>query len=673
MKKLLLVILLFMWIPTLMVQANGVPYLTFTYSQTTGRFVYTQDAYVPLSRIQTFGDIELDRPTDIAFDAMDQMYISDRNLGYIIRYNEMTQEVVKIGEGILKAPTGVHIGFDGHVYVSDFELKQAFKFVESTRGYELDTVYEKPLNSPFFGHDAPFDPTKIVTDKANNVYVLLAGNVNGLAQYKNDGTFFGYFGGNQIPATWQNIVTYLLFDETTRRNLFQIIPDPIYNIAIDDDGLLLTTTQGQDGYKKLNIANFVYNQSVWGYDDIEDIIVTPYETILTVTKQGRIVEYGPDGSVLFIFSGYDSSGVQGLFESPTGIATNSNSHIYVVDERTQSLQIFIPTSFANLVHQAIDLYQEGRYVEALQPWQQVLEQNALFDLANQGLGDAYFAEMDYENALYYYEIARDRNGYSDAFWEVRNDFLLDNGTWIVSVIAGLILLVFVGRYIGINQVITYPVRQLKTKLKDDKWYQDMTFSFYMFKHPIDGYYGIKREGKGSVFTASIYYALFFILYLIYIFETSFIFNDQIPSQIDIMQQLITVLLPMFLFVGANYLVSSIRDGEGKLKDIYIAMAYNLLPLMIGLPILTLISNGLTLNEAFIMDMVLYIMLGLFGFYMIMMIKEIHYYELKATISNILITLFTGLMLVLVVFVVYLLLGEVVTLILDIIREVTVRG
>jgi hypothetical protein len=46
----------------------------------------------------------------------------------------------------------------------------------------------------------------------------------------------------------------------------------------------------------------------------------------------------------------------------------------------------VPTSFANLVHNAIALYQDGRYVEALEPWQKVLEQNALFDLANRGLG-----------------------------------------------------------------------------------------------------------------------------------------------------------------------------------------------------------------------------------------------------------------------------------------------
>ena len=102
--------------------------------------------------------------------------------------------------------------------------------------------------------------------------------------------------------------------------------------------------------------------------------------------------------------------------------------------------MFVPTSFANLVHSAIELYQDGRYVEALEPWQQVLEQNALFDLANQGLGDAYFAEMNYEEALYFYEIARNQQGYSDAFWEVRNDVLLNSGAFIIVFLFGVLAL-----------------------------------------------------------------------------------------------------------------------------------------------------------------------------------------------------------------------------------------
>ncbi len=76
---------------------------------------------------------------------------------------------------------------------------------------------------------------------------------------------------------------------------------------------------------------------------------------------------------------------------------------------------------------------------------------------------------------------------------------------------------------------------------------------------------------------------------------------------------------------------------------------------------------------FYFDFGMIIIYVLTGFYLVMTVKEIHYYEMKATVGNILITLFTAIMILVVVFIVYLLLGEVVQLFLDIIREVTVRG
>ena len=674
MKKLIIIVLMLLVIPLFTVSANGVPYLTFTYSSTNNRFVYTQDAYVPLSRIQSFEDLTLDDPQDIFIDNNDILYIADSGLGVVIKYDLTTQEKTLIGENILSRPTGVHVGNDGKVYVTDFELKQAFQFeIDSTGSYALKVTYERPVNSPFFDEGTTFDPTKIVTDKANNVYVLLAGNVNGLAQFKNDGTFFGYFGGNKIPASWQNTVTYLFFDEQTRRDLFQIIPDPVYNLSVDQDGLILTTTKGLDGYLKLNIANFVYSSSVWGFDNIEDITVGPYETIFTVTSDGYIVEYGPDGSVLFIFSGTDTSGIQGLFQGPTGIAVDSTNNLYVIDSQTQSLQIFMPTSFADLIHQAIELYQDGRYAESLEPWQQVLEQNALFDLANQGLGDAYFAQQNYEEALYYYEIARDQSGYSDAFWEVRNDVLLGSGTLIIIVLGLSAVLLFAGKYIGVWTVLSKPIQYVNEKTKHITLIQELKFPFYIVKHPIDGHYGIKREHKASYLSASIYYVLFFFMYMFFIYQTNFLFNPVNAQQINLTEQIVGIFVPLLLFVVANYLVSSIRDGEGRFKDVYISTAYSLLPSIIGLPIVTIVSLGLTLNEAFIFDTLIYITLFFTGFYMIFMIKEVHYYDMKNTIGNLLITIFTGLMIVVVVFIVYLLLGEVVTLISDIIREVTVRA
>ncbi|MDY0347123.1 MAG: hypothetical protein RBQ70_05610, partial [Acholeplasma sp.] len=132
-------------------------------------------------------------------------------------------------------------------------------------------------------------------------------------------------------------------------------------------------------------------------------------------------------------------------------------------------------------------------------------------------------------------------------------------------------------------------------------------------------------------------------------------------------------VPFFLWVVANYLVCSIRDGEGKLRDVYQSSAYALLPMIIALPILAWMSHGLTLNEAFIFSFIFNVVVGITVVYFMVMVKEIHFYEMRTTISNILITIFTALMILVMVAIVYILLSEILQVFLDIIREVTSRG
>ncbi|MEF3693285.1 MAG: YIP1 family protein [Acholeplasmataceae bacterium] len=677
MKKFLILffISIFLLIPSLTLNANGLPYSTYTYSSALGRMVWTQDAYIPLSIQTQLSGLNLNRPQDLTIDQDDNLYISDYGNKRIIKYSLKDDSVLVIGEGILDEPMGIHVGDDGHLYVADFGLKMGLKFVfdENIGNYVLTQTYEKPQNTPYFSSTDAFDPTKIITDKGHNVYMLLAGNVNGLVEYENRGEFFGFFGGNTIPNTWDNVLKFMLFDENQRRQWFQMIPSPVYNIAVDNNGLVLTTTKEQDGYLKLNIANFVYNQSVWGFDTTEDLYVGPYDTIFTITSDGYITEYAPDGSVLFVFSGTDTSNQKGLFKSPTSIGVDSKNNIYALDQETSALQVFIPTEFADLVHYAINLYQDGKYSESLEPWQEVLKMNGLFDLANKGIGNAYFSNMEYEKAMEYYEVARDQEGYSNAFWEVRNDILLGSGSIIITILLLILVLYFVNLFTHFMDVVKRPLVKLKTYLSQYKFYLEMIYPFYIFKHPADGYYGIKREKKGSNLSALVYLLLFFLAYIFWIYETSFLFNDRITSEINLIEEVVKIFVPFILWVIANYLVCSIRDGEGKLSDVYQASAYTLLPMIITFPIVAIVSKGLTYNEAFIYDTLLIIGISITVIYMIIMVKEIHFYDMKPTIGNILISIFTALMIIAVLFIIYLLLNEVYGLLSDIVREVINRG
>jgi len=98
----------------------------------------------------------------------------------------------------------------------------------------------------------------------------------------------------------------------------------------------------------------------------------------------------------------------------------------------------------------------------------------------------------------------------------------------------------------------------------------------------------------------------------------------------------------------------------------------LLPMIITFPILTIISQGLTLNEVFIYDLIYGIGVSFTLIYFFIMVKEIHFYDLKPTVKNILITIFTAVMLLAMTLVIVFLLGEVMDFISDIFQEVNSR-
>jgi len=97
-----------------------------------------------------------------------------------------------------------------------------------------------------------------------------------------------------------------------------------------------------------------------------------------------------------------------------------------------------------------------------------------------------------------------------------------------------------------------------------------------------------------------------------------------------------------------------------------------LPMIITFPILTVISHALTANESFIYELIYGIGVTFTVIYMFIMVKEIHFYDIKPTFKNILITIFTAIMLLALTLIIVFLLGEVYQLIADIIQEVNSR-
>ncbi len=676
MKKLMISLMLFVIISCsfgMTVSAeSGVRYDTFTISN--GRFVPTQTAYMALTSQTDVYGVSLDRPNDIFIDKFNYVYIVSTNIqtstGKIIKFSLENQDVTVIGEDFLKNPTGIFVDDSGIIYVADRGGNKAYKIDESGN---ILMEYTRP-SSPLYGNDE-FQPKKIVVDTRGNVYILNNGS-RGLAQFTNDNEFLGYFGTNSITPSLRTVLQFIFFTKEQRANLYQLSPPEISNVAIDNRGLIHTVTLGEEsfGVKRLNINGDNLLGEVFNLEDLQDVYVGPIGNIYTITKSGYIFEYDIEGNLLFAFGGQDESNqVSGLFNVPSAIAVDNSYNIYVLDGSSNELQIFTPTGFADLVHYALYLYQDGKYIESRDPWLEVLKMNDMFDLAHKGLGNAYFSLSEFDAAMDEYSKARDQEGYSDAFWEVRNAFLIEN-VWIILVFFFTFLIAYViNLKLRFSKVLFRPIKNgFKYLRSKSRIFDECLYVFSYLKNPAESTYMIKRENRVGYASATILLFIFFGLYIYYIYNLDFLFNNRIIPNINLFEETLKVFLPFFLFVISNFLIGSIREGEGRFKDIYITTIYAVSPYFLALPILVIMSKGLTYNETFLISMIQFISIGLAVVYFFFMVKETHFYTVKETVGSIFISFFTMIIMLLGTFIVYILLNELLKLIWDLIMEVYYR-
>ena len=241
-----------------------------------------------------------------------------------------------------------------------------------------------------------------------------------------------------------------------------------------------------------------------------------------------------------------------------------------------------------------------------------MKRNNNFDAAYVGLGRAYYRDGKYEDAMEMYKFAYDTENYSTAFKYYRQEWVAKYAL-IVPIVVAIIA-------VAIYYFFGYAGRKNKevaTRPDGSRtFWEEVLYGMHVIMHPFDGFWDLKYERRGSVRGAIVYIILAIAAFTYNGIGSAYLFNPQ-GEYISIFGQIISILVPLFLWCLANWCLTTLFEGEGSFKDIFIASSYALAPIPLLMIPATLLTNIFTLNESQIITLltsIMWIWVGLLIFF-----------------------------------------------------------
>lgn len=640
----LLLAVTFVIMSVLPVMASQATSYTYTLDDE-NELVRTQDAYLPDRTITNLG---LVNPSDMFIDEDNVAYIADTGNSRIVVYNLDKEKVVKTftnqnvkGKGFkgFDKPKGIYVTKMGEMFVADPGKKTVYKF--SPNG-KYERCYDKPT-APIFA-DTNYEPSKVAIDSGQNLYIVSEGVYNGIIQLAKTGEFLGYFTSNKTVLTPQQMFLKLIYNKEQEKNsaILNSTPTTFSNVFVDLNGAAYSVCMGSgtDLLKKHSTdGSNMYKNPIITTENLTDVWVDKKGIIYTSDTNGFIAAYTTDGELIFrLGAKVQDLDVSGLYKSLTTIACDTKGNLWTADGDKGYLQSFVPTEYATTIYKALGEYENGDYSAALKDWSYVLRLNQMSVLAHNGVAKAYYNNEKYNKAMKDFEIAGNREGFSNAFWEVRNKTIQKYlGAFLIVVVLLVAIKIILGIVDKKNQKITNFKKKIADKLNKVPVLNEIGYAFKVARHPIDRYYDIRVGKHGSPLAATIIYIIFFGVYMLYTTGKGFIYQYQKVEDMDMGAVVVGFFAILILFVICNYLVTSITDGDGTLKQVYMIPAYGLMPIMICMLVTTGASYILTYNESFILTVIMIIGVAWSVAVIFEGLSTVHDYDFKGTILSLIIT------------------------------------
>ena len=678
---------------------------------------------------------DFNSPRDLAVGPRGYLYLMDTGNSRVVVFDDNYEFVREISEfenqgqpDTFNNARGIDVTDEGLLYIADRDNE---RIVVLNEYGELHTIIGYP-ESDTIGEDFRYRPAKVGVAPDGRVFVVSDDVHEGVMFFDRQGRFQGFFGAPEVdPSLWEwflRLMPDVIFTQERRERMQLLLPTEFTNLAVDDGGFVYATgptdgeevkllsTSGRDVLRRggFHPPSGDYGSSLldeYGEEEHEssrlvDIISRQYGMYSVLdAERGRVFTYDRDGHLLYMFGGENH--MLGTFRSPRALEAKGDK-LLVLDMRDNRITVFVPTAYSQNIHQAIAAYNEGFYDRAEEGWRQALNLNANDDRAYTGMGRAYFRRDKFGEAMEKFRLGQNRSDYSRAFVFYRRDVLVENFNYVLWTIFGFVLLLILVFKFRIQDYLVTFMRFLEKKVFGEKVsaqeniqptlnssaefagdqssrgrlhrgysflkraFSSAAYARHVIVHPAGGFWDLKHEKKGSIPGANI---ILFLMCLTYVFMrqyTGFVFNPRDLTRLNILIEFATILIPLLLWCGVNWALTTLMGGKGTFTDIYIATCYALTPLiLLNIP-LTVISNFLTSDEYLLYFLVGLLSLAWTGMLIFMGTMVVHEYDLGATVLviaaillGIIISLFIGLLFFNVI-------EQFVSFLIEIYREVSFR-
>ena len=216
------------------------------------------------------------------------------------------------------------------------------------------------------------------------------------------------------------------------------------------------------------------------------------------------------------------------------------------------------------------------------------------------------------------------------------------------------------------------ISAVKDNIKLQKYLDSLKFAFYCMTHPLDGFWDLTHEKRGTYAAANTILILTLIVRIMKLRFTSFLFITVYWEEINIFLYLSSVLFPLALWVFGNWGLTTLFDGKGRLGQVYMATCYGMIPYpVIQIPLM-LLSNVVTVDEGSFYVVLSAISLIYAGILIICAMGQIHEFSGAKNILFTVASLFAMLVMVFLLLIFFSMITQGISYIVSLIREMLFR-